>query len=676
MQQPHTQTTSVTTDLMLEIVASIIGVAGAGFRLSLILNAVNCEIANAPAEILTISKNVTLFSLLLKQTAAVLDQPDAVHSPEAVRVAEQILEESNAVFNEINTMLDRVRTKKQDGSVSPSIPQRIKFCFKKHGIEYLLGRMDRLQVSLSLMLQIIQLGSTMAATSRHDPPERVREMSDKIRRERVEAQNVVVLYLFENQHLDNLYHVAREEESAVQQSSLEFPREENDALTLVSTNDSQLTKVEEVVINSICDTAIQPPKNVLPEFGDNWTRMADSKEDMVRVSEQVIDRLLEQWTRWREARDQGPRNSRSKQHGRHRAAVDDVYDDQEHSPFFDRFQDKEDSPNARLLEGPTTDWRQPHSTSARVEKRRRQRRYAGYQPSVSAASSEVEDSPSSAGSKKRPSNRHIIDSDQESSQSENDQAEERPPPKPSHPRRRSSAVMVPGGDKPWAPEGPPMSKSFNASSSYQPLRPGSSSGRQTVPQAWPQHHQQQPQPSQQPPQQQHQPLLPPYQPSHPRGQQRPLPMPDQNGHGHTISAPMLNLQTGYNGGHPPTYPSGMQSPTSYLPPNQQMYPFPAPQPQTPGPPPRYAPPRLSPQSSQLSPGQQRPKSRDGRPHRSPSRLSREYQREPEYRYRHEEEEEKRRKREKRSKFSDGAVKGLLAGGGLAVFLEALDALDI
>lgn len=650
---------------MLEIVASIVGVAGAGFRLSLILNAVSCEIANAPTEILTISKNVTLFSLLLKQTAAVLDQPGSVHSPEAVRVAEQVLEESNAVFTEINSMLDRVRTKRQDGTVSPSIPQRIRWCFKKHGIEYLLGRMDRLQMSLSLMLQIIQLGSTMASTSRHDPPEKVREMSDKIRRERVEAQNVVVLYLFESQHLDRLYHVAKEEESE-QQSPLEFHRDESDALTLVSTNDSVSTKVEEVVINST-ELVAQPPKKVLPDFDDNWYRMAESKEDMVRVSEQVIDKLLERWTIWRERRDQELRKARSKHNGRYKSAVDDVYDDEENSPFYDRFQDRDDSPNAKLLEGPTTDWRQPHSAQARAEKQRLRKSYAGYQASVSAASSEVDDSPSSGGSKKRPSRRHAINSDEESSHSESDQIGETPPPKPPHPRRRSSAVTVPDGERPRSLEGPPISKSFNTHSTHPPVRPSSSSGRPPISPTWSQYQQQQ----------QHQLPPPQYQQNHQRYPQRPFPAPDQNTQTHSFSSPALNLQTHHNSGHPPAYMPGPMSPTSYLPPNQQMYPFTPAQPQTPtAAQQRYAPPRLSPQSSQLGPYPQRPKSRDGKPPRSPSRLSREYQREVD-RMRHEDEEDRRRlKREKRNKLGEGAAKGLLAGGGLAVFLEALDALDL
>ena len=39
-----------------------------------------------------------------------------------------------------------------------------------------------------------------------------------------------------------------------------------------------------------------------------------------------------------------------------------------------------------------------------------------------------------------------------------------------------------------------------------------------------------------------------------------------------------------------------------------------------------------------------------------------------------EEEKKRQKKEKRRELSDGAAKGLLGAGGLAVLLEALDAL--
>lgn len=582
-----------------------------------------------------------------------LDQPGSVHSNEAINVAQQVLDESSAVFTDINSMLDRVRTKRQDGTISPSVPQRIRWCFKKNSIEYLLGRMDRLQMSLSLMLQIIQLGSTMASTSRHDPPERVKEMSDKIRRERVEAQNVVVLYLFENQHLDQLYQVARGEVTE-SQSPLEYLDESVD-LTLVSTNDTQLTKVEDVTLQSMKDLMVKPPKNVLPDFDDDWYRMAESKEDMLTVSDRVIDKLLDRWTVWRKRRDQELRQPQSRHNGRYRSAVDDAHDDEDASHFFERFQDRDDSPTSKLLEGLTTDWRQPHSAQARMEKHRLQKSYAGYQPSVSEPGSDVEDSPSSTSSRKRPSKRHVIDSDPESSEDESEQLGEKPSEKPPQPRRRSSSIVFPSAEKSRPSDGFPMSKSFNAPSLRPVVRSGSSNDRSPASPTWLQYQQQ----------------------THQQYQKRPLPVPDQNKYHHSFSSPIPNVQTQYNGGYPvQPYIPGPQSPSSCLPPIQQMHPFTPAQSQTPLAPPRY-PPRLSPQTTRSAQALQRPNSRDGKPPRSPSRLSREYQRNLELRYRQEEGEERRQiKRERRSKFGDNAVKGLLAGGGLAVFLEALEALDL
>jgi hypothetical protein len=149
-----------------DTIASIIGVAGAGFRLSLILNAVSCEIGNIGMEVHTISKNVTLFAMMLKQIGAVLQSPDSVHSHEAVLTAKSIADESTRVFDEINDMLDRVRTKRIEGSFIPTIEQRFKWCFKKHRVAYLLAQLENLKLSLTLMLQILQLGKLMASTSR------------------------------------------------------------------------------------------------------------------------------------------------------------------------------------------------------------------------------------------------------------------------------------------------------------------------------------------------------------------------------------------------------------------------------------------------------------------------------------------------------------------------------
>ena len=134
--------------------------------MSLILNAVGSEVASAGIEIHSISKGVTLFSLMLKQVGQHLQTPDSVHSSEALATAKQITEECQHVFDEISEMLDRVQSKKPDGSGTLSLQQRFKWCFKKHRVTYLLAQLESLKMSLLVMLQILQLGKLMASPTK------------------------------------------------------------------------------------------------------------------------------------------------------------------------------------------------------------------------------------------------------------------------------------------------------------------------------------------------------------------------------------------------------------------------------------------------------------------------------------------------------------------------------
>lgn len=162
----HHDLESLSNGLVAAAIASVLGVAGAGFRLSLILNAISCEIVNAGFEVHGISKGVTLFSTMLKQTGTVLQTADSVHSTEAIETAMSIADESTRVFDEINDMLDRLGTKSSDGSATPSIQQRFRWCFKKNRVTYLMAQLESLKLSLAVMLQVIQLGQLMASTSR------------------------------------------------------------------------------------------------------------------------------------------------------------------------------------------------------------------------------------------------------------------------------------------------------------------------------------------------------------------------------------------------------------------------------------------------------------------------------------------------------------------------------
>jgi len=147
------------------IIASIIGVAGAGFRLSLLLNAVATEIANADCDIHNIAKNISLFSLMLKQVGKTMEENRTVASQSAVETATEIRDQSELVFREIERMVNLSQGRDEKGNIrSITITEKVKWCFKKQKVQYLLGQLESLKLSLSIMLQILQMGKAMSTT--------------------------------------------------------------------------------------------------------------------------------------------------------------------------------------------------------------------------------------------------------------------------------------------------------------------------------------------------------------------------------------------------------------------------------------------------------------------------------------------------------------------------------
>lgn len=152
------------TDSVRSVIASIIGVAGAGFRLSLILNAVGAEIADTDVEIQTIARGISSFSLMLKQVGINIQTTRTLASQSAIDTANQIAKQSQSVFDEVKRMVEMVQKKDEKGNIqSISIAQRVTWCFKKQRIQYMLGQLECLKLSLSLMLQVLQLGKIIAS---------------------------------------------------------------------------------------------------------------------------------------------------------------------------------------------------------------------------------------------------------------------------------------------------------------------------------------------------------------------------------------------------------------------------------------------------------------------------------------------------------------------------------
>ena len=149
--------------------SSLVDVAGAGFRLSLVLNAVGVEVARNDLEIQSIARAITSFSLILKQVGLSLEDGRSIASTNAVESARDIAAQSQTVFDEIKGMVEMVQKQDEAGHIqSIAIAQRVKWCFKKQRVHYLLGQLEVLKLSLSLMLQILQMGR-LIADSRYFP---------------------------------------------------------------------------------------------------------------------------------------------------------------------------------------------------------------------------------------------------------------------------------------------------------------------------------------------------------------------------------------------------------------------------------------------------------------------------------------------------------------------------
>ncbi|KPI37064.1 uncharacterized protein AB675_3705 [Cyphellophora attinorum] len=458
------------------VISEIIGVAGAGFRTSLILNAVSCEVEGEGLEVHNISKTVTLFSLALKNVGISLQSLDSVHSTEALEGINKISEDAMDIFDQFNDMLDKVRAKPAEGTPQYTVQQRFQWAFKRHRVQYMLAQLDSFKMDVSLFQGILSLGKLMASTSRHDSPDEVELKKELIRQERAEAQNVLIVRYWQRSKMDKLWEASCLEDDDHKIAAIEA-KEGND-LALVSSNQVQQTDGPQRLAIETAPPGyesslalVKLPAYSLGDLDDKLSDIKKSSKDMVQVSSDVIDPLLERWTRWYDIREK--RHAKEAKN-RYVPTVDNLQEDDDNDDgmhpyrrYNSRTQEYEPNDQQRkgplYLEGNTTDWRQPQSAAAQREYSRRKNEYRRYQPSISQDNSDDGDTLSngSRGQKKAP-RRHIIDSASESDDSDHD-----PHPPQGYPRtrprkgsnsptqERSFPALYPGQHNPHASPRPP-----------------------------------------------------------------------------------------------------------------------------------------------------------------------------------------------------------------------------
>lgn len=121
--------------------------------------------ATANREIQAIAKEISLFSLTLKQVGLTLDTPEAKPSWNALETANGIALQSQAIFTQIKDMAEMSQKWDEQGNIrSITISGKAQSWFRKKRVQYLLGQLVLLKLSLSIMLQVLQLGKNIATT--------------------------------------------------------------------------------------------------------------------------------------------------------------------------------------------------------------------------------------------------------------------------------------------------------------------------------------------------------------------------------------------------------------------------------------------------------------------------------------------------------------------------------
>ncbi|KIW18031.1 hypothetical protein PV08_02318 [Exophiala spinifera] len=253
------------------VTSDIIAAAGAGHKLSLMLNAIRYNKPSNGLEVHSISSEVTFLAFMLKQIGVVLQGNDHVYMPEPFSIAQRIAHTSSSVLDELERTLNYVQKSSTDPTTTqPTSQQGFELSFKKHRVAYLLATIEHLRLSLTAMLGILQLAKLMASTIPCYPAEEASTKDEAIRHQRLEAQNSLVVRQWQMTKIDKLFQDSQKEE-------------EEDGLEHIPTG--FVGEFRPVSLGKIDDTL---------------ARIIRSSAEMIDASNQAIDEFLKRWTNWRE----------------------------------------------------------------------------------------------------------------------------------------------------------------------------------------------------------------------------------------------------------------------------------------------------------------------------------------------------------------------------------------
>ncbi|CAL5867589.1 uncharacterized protein PFLUO_LOCUS1808 [Penicillium psychrofluorescens] len=402
--------------------ASIVRIAGAGFRLSLLLNAAACQLAQSRIDIHSIAKGISLFALTLKHVGQTLEAADLERSPEATEKAWEIAGQGQMVFFEIEHMLDKLKgTDANDNLQNIPVQERLRWCFPKQHVTYLLAQLESLKLSLIVVLRILQLGNLIKSSADNLPSPLT--VDDAIAQEKAETQNMIIVRYWSVKRLDRLWDM-------VEQEATEAANDETNQM--INSNYSAPNTAAVLKPLVAATKGFELTRLPAVTFGNSDVGLSDierSPKDMVHLSESAMNQLLSVWVPSLDPtllRDAGKPAHGDESYGQPRVYISS---DSECDPKDLDFDGRE--VRGYYLEGNTVDWRKPQSQEARYHAAQMRKQYSTYQAQVESDS----DDDNERGRNSRRNNKRAT-----GSSDENEQRSAEPP-------RPSLSIPVNGGGR-------------------------------------------------------------------------------------------------------------------------------------------------------------------------------------------------------------------------------------
>jgi hypothetical protein len=146
-------------------IASIIGVVGAGAKLSIVLFDFASTVGLAGKEVRQIGIEISLFCSVLKQLQSTLAKAKAFrYSLGAIETIQEILDRCQEVFKEIEGIINGLRKRGGERSTeaAPDLVARVKWTFKRSQVQLLRTTLESCKVTLHIMLSTLEFAQKIA----------------------------------------------------------------------------------------------------------------------------------------------------------------------------------------------------------------------------------------------------------------------------------------------------------------------------------------------------------------------------------------------------------------------------------------------------------------------------------------------------------------------------------